>query len=97
MASEIKQENVPAEVVDLQKKLIQMKTEVERLQKQLGAECVILIGIYKVEDQLRFQDVGRFPMPPEHFYEVMKNAHINGQLQHDGVKFKPTSKIIKPN
>ena len=97
MSEEVKQPNTHTEAVDLAKKLTQMKTESERLQKQLGAECVVLIGIYKVGDQLRFQDVGRFPMPPEHFYEVMKNAHINGQLEYDGVKFKPTSKIIKPN
>jgi hypothetical protein len=60
-----------------------------------GLRTCVVIGIFRM-DQLRLQDAGLFPMPPHQFYELMKQAHINGQLGHNSPKMRP-SKIIKPN
>lgn len=67
----------PAEMV------MQMSKEAERVARRTGAETCVVICIFKDGDQLRFQDAGKFPMPPDHFYHVMQQAHINGQMTNE--------------
>jgi hypothetical protein len=72
--------------------LLQMTKEAKRVERRVGAEACVVICIFKEENNLTFQDAGRFPMPPEHFYKVMQNAHKQNLLNLDG-----SSKIIKPH
>lgn len=78
----------PAEMV------LQLTKEAQRVARRTGAESCIVICIFRDGDTLRFQDAGGFPMPPDHFYHVMQQAHLNGQMS-DGKGKKP--KIIKPH
>ncbi len=71
--------------------MLQMTKEAERVSRRTGAEACIVICMFKDGDQLVIQDAGRFPMPPQHFYQRVINAHKNGQLGHN------SPKIIKPN
>lgn len=74
--------------------ITQMTKEAQRVARRTGAEACIVICMFKDGDSLRFQDAGQFPMPPDHFYHVMQNAHKQGQLGHNNPK---ASKIIKPH
>ena len=87
------------DIPDEQKKVIQKLTNyAKRLERLLGAEAVIVIGVFKDGTQLRLQDAGRFPMPPTQFYTVMQAAHENGLMSDKKKpKPKPTSRIIKPH
>lgn len=61
---------------DLQKDLIaKMTKEAKRVARRIGAESCIVIGIFREDSSLRFMDVGGFPMPPQQFYQMMKQAH----------------------
>jgi hypothetical protein len=78
--------------------ILRMNGEVKRIQRKLRANAVVIIAMFKDEnDQLTFQDVGMFPCPPDQFYDIMQQAHVNGQLGHNSPKLKVTSRIIKPN
>lgn len=57
-----------------------MDKECKRIQRRLGAEACVVIGMFKNGDELMFQDVGNFPMPPEHFYTIMIQAHKQGKM-----------------
>lgn len=72
--------------------ILKMTKEAKRVERRLGAEACVIICIYKEDENLTFQDAGRFPMPPEYFYRVMENAHKQNLLNTDG-----TSRIIKPH
>lgn len=71
--------------------LLQMTKEAQRVERRTGAEACIVICMFRDGDQLVIQDAGKFPMPPQHFYQVVLQAHKNGQLGHN------SPKIIKPN
>jgi hypothetical protein len=71
--------------------IIKMTKEAKRVERRVGAESCIVICIFRHGDQLTFQDAGRFPMPPDHFYHVMSEAHKKGMMSQD------KSKIIKPH
>ena len=76
------------------RRLREIKTESEHLTRRMGAESVILIAIYKEGDGLVVQDGGKFPMPPEQFYQGLIQLHKNGQLDSEKPK---KSKIILPH
>lgn len=77
---------------DRAKVLVEMTKEAKMLERRIGAESCIVIAIFKDGDQHVFQDAGRFPMPPEHFYHVMSSAHAQGFLEDT-----PKDKIIRPH
>lgn len=77
------------------RRLREIQKESELLTRRMGAESVIVIAIFKEGDQLTVQDGGRFPMPPEVFYEGLSQLHKNGQLVVPENKVK--KKIILPN
>lgn len=77
------------------RRLQELRTESELLTRRMGAESVIVIAIFKEGDQLTVQDGGRFPMPPEVFYEGLAQLHKNGQLVAPENKVK--KKIILPH
>lgn len=71
--------------------LVQMTKEAKQLTRKLHATACIVICMFEDEGQIRLQDAGMFPMPPADFYELVKQAHQNGQLG-------PTAKkILRPN
>jgi hypothetical protein len=75
--------------------ILKMTKEAKRVERRLGAESCIVICIFSHENKeggksLTFQDAGRFPMPPDHFYHVMQEAHKKGMMAN-----KP--KILKPH
>lgn len=72
--------------------MLKMTKEAERAGRRCGAEAAILICVFREGDQLTIQDAGKFVMPPPHLYNVMIQAHENGQL---GTPKK--SKILKPH
>jgi hypothetical protein len=80
---------------DAKKRLLlkKMKKEADLLERRLGAEACIVICMFKNGDHLTVQDAGKFPMEPEPFYNVMIQAHRNGQLD----KIKPKHKTMKLN
>ncbi|KAH0548132.1 hypothetical protein GP486_008139 [Trichoglossum hirsutum] len=57
-----------------------MAKEAKMLERKLGAEACVVICVFKEGNTLTFQDAGRFPMPPDNFYEVMQNAHKQNLL-----------------
>lgn len=76
--------------------IVKMTKEAKRIERRTGAESCIVICIFGHKDDgggttLTFQDAGRFPMPPDHFYKVMQQAHQQGLMEQD------KSKIIKPH
>lgn len=73
--------------------LEKMKMQAQRVERRLGAEACIVICIFRDGDTLRFQDAGRFPMPPDQFYNVMRQGHLSGDLNPN----PPKKKIIRPN
>jgi len=71
--------------------LVQMTKEAKQLTRKLHASACIVICMFEEDGQIMLQDAGMFPMPPVDFYELVKNAHQNGQLG-------PTAKkILRPN
>lgn len=74
--------------------IVKMTSEAKRIERRTQAEACVVICIFREGDQLTIQDAGRFPMPPDHFYNIMIQAHQNGQLGHNAPK---ASKIIKPH
>lgn len=60
--------------------MLKMTKEAERAGRRCGAEAAILICVFREGDQLTIQDAGKFVMPPPHLYNVMIQAHENGQL-----------------
>lgn len=73
--------------------IVKMTKEAQKLERRLGAKACIVICMFENNNELIVQDAGRFPMPPDHFYNIMIQAHKNGQLGHNS----PKSKIIKPH
>lgn len=73
--------------------LIKMTKEAQRVERRTGAKACIVICMFEDGNEMTIQDAGRFPMPPDHFYGVMIQAHKNGQLGHN----TPKSRIIKPH
>ncbi len=71
--------------------LLKMTKEAQRVERRTGAAACIVICMFEENGQLIIQDAGKFPMPPQHFYSVVLQAHKNGQLGHN------SPKIIKPN
>jgi hypothetical protein len=76
--------------------IVRMTKEAKRIERRTGAESCIVICIFGHANEqggttLTFQDAGRFPMPPDHFYSVMQQAHKKGLLDEN------KSKIIKPH
>jgi hypothetical protein len=74
--------------------IVQMTKEAKRVERRTGAKACIVICMFEDEGKLTVQDAGMFPMPPEQFYNIMQQAHSNGQLDHLNGK-KP--RIIKPH
>lgn len=72
--------------------LMQMNKEALKIERKLGASACIVICFFDEGKQTTLQDAGKFPMPPDEFYEVMAQGHRSGQLS---TKKKP--RIIKPN
>ena len=84
------------DIPEEQKKIIEKLTNyAKKLERLLGAEAVIVIGVFRDGDKLRVQDAGRFPMPPTQFYTLMQSAHESGLMDKKPPK-KP-SRIIKPH
>lgn len=77
------------------RRLREIQIESETLTRRMGAESVIVIAIYKEGDQLTVQDGGRFPMPPDQFYQGLSELHQNGKLVAPENKVK--KKIILPH
>lgn len=77
------------------RRLREIQRESELVTRRLGAESVILVAIFKEGLQLTVQDGGKFPMPPEQFYEGLSELHKNGQLVSP--ENKTTRKLILPN
>lgn len=78
--------------------ILQMTKEAKQIERRLGAKACVVICFFEEEGQVNgkqitVQDAGRFPMPPDQFYDLMVQAHQNGQL---GLK-PPKSRILKPN
>jgi hypothetical protein len=76
--------------------IVKMTKEAKRIERRTGAESCIVICIFGHKNDtggttLTFQDAGRFPMPPDHFYSVMQHAHQKGLMDEN------RSKIIKPH
>ncbi len=78
------------------RRLLEIRTESEMLTRRMGAQSVIVIAIFKEGDNLTVQDGGKFPMPPDQFYEGMAQLHRDGKLGHALVN-RPKKKIILPN
>ena len=75
--------------------ILQMTKEAQRVERRIGAQsCVVICFFDDGNNQIRVQDAGRFPMPPDQFYDLMIQAHVNGQLGHNSPK---KSRIIKPH
>jgi hypothetical protein len=77
------------------RRLQEIRKESELLTRRMGAESVIVIAIFKEGDQLTVQDGGKFPMPPDVFYEGLAQLHKNGDLVAPENKVK--KKIIIPH
>lgn len=71
--------------------LMQMNKEALRIERRLGAGACIVICFFEDGKQTTLQDAGKFPMPPDQFYDVMAQGHRNGQFA------KPKSRILKPH
>lgn len=76
------------------RRLRELQIESETLTRRMGAESCIVIAIFKEGAQLTVQDGGKFPMPPEQFYEGLSQLHRDGQLVIPENKVK---KIILPH
>jgi len=73
--------------------ILQMTKEAQRVERRIGAQaCVVICFFEDGNKQIRVQDAGRFPMPPDKFYDLMVQAHVNGQLTGG-----PKKRIIKPH
>jgi hypothetical protein len=72
--------------------LVQMTKEAKQLTRKLHASACIVICMFEDEGQIRVQDAGMFPMPPVDFYDLLQQAHKNGQLGVGSPK-----KILRPN
>lgn len=71
--------------------VVSMTKEAKQLTRKLHASACIVICMFEDGEQIMIQDAGMFPMPPADFYELVKQAHQNGQLG-DTAK-----KILRPN
>lgn len=82
--------------------IVQMTKEAQRVERRIGAQSCIVICFFEDQDEeankrvknIRVQDAGRFPMPPDEFYELMIRAHQQGLMN---IKPAKTSKILKPH
>lgn len=72
--------------------IMQMNKEALRIERRTGASACIVICFFEEGKQTTLQDAGKFPMPPDQFYEIMAQGHRSGQFAT-----KPKSRIIKPN
>ncbi len=76
--------------------IVQMTKEAQRVERRVGAKSCIVICFFEEGSEagkkITVQDAGRFPMPPNEFYELMIQAHSQGLLDQ-----KPKSRIIKPH
>lgn len=87
---------IPKKGVRTQAELIvQMTKEAQRVERRTGAKSCIVICFFEENGQIRVQDAGRFPMPPDQFYEVMIRAHSQGKFGEANAPKK--SRIIKPH
>lgn len=71
--------------------VVQMTKEAKQLTRKLRASACIVICMFEDEGQIRVQDAGMFPMPPVDFYDLLQQAHKNGQLGNTA------KKILRPN
>ena len=71
--------------------LVQMTKEAKQITRKLHASACIMICMFEEDGKIMIQDAGLFPMPPVDFYELLQNAHKNGQMG-DTAK-----KILRPN
>ena len=78
--------------------LVQMTKEAQRVERRTGAAACIVICFFEegpeTNKTITLQDAGRFPMPPDQLYELMIQAHQNGQM---GNHVPKASRIIKPH
>ena len=76
--------------------IVQMTKEAQRVERRVGAKACIVICFFEEGGEsgknITVQDAGRFPMPPNEFYELMIRAHQQGMLDQ-----KPKSRILKPH
>ena len=72
--------------------IMQMTKLAKQVERRTGAEACVLICVFRDGDQLRFQDAGRFPTQPDHFYSIMQQAHSQGLLTE-----KPKKKMLRPS
>ena len=71
--------------------LVQMTKEAKQLTRKLHATACIVICMFEEDGEIMLQDAGMFPMPPAEFYELVQQAHKNGQLG------PIAKKILRPN
>lgn len=71
--------------------LVQMTKEAKQLTRKLHASACIVVCMFEEEGKILVQDAGMFPMPPADFYELLQNAHKNGQMGNTA------KKILRPN
>ena len=75
--------------------ILEMTKEAKQIERRLHAKACVVICFFEEGSEagknITVQDAGRFPMPPDEFYELMVKAHQQGMLDH-----KPKSKILKP-
>lgn len=82
--------------------IVQMTKEAQRVERRIGAQSCIVICFFEDNEgetnervkNIRVQDAGRFPMPPDEFYELMIKAHQKGLMS---LKPPKSSKILKPH
>lgn len=73
--------------------LVQMTKEAQRVERRIGAKACVVICFFEDGKQVTVQDAGTFPYPPDQVYDLMKQAHVNGQLGEQ----KRKSRIIRAN
>jgi len=79
---------------DRAKLIIKMMKEAKRVENSVGAKACIVICLFDEPDgQVSVQDAGKFPMPPDKFYNIILQAHEHGLLGEQ----KKKSKIIRAN
>ena len=71
--------------------LVQMTKEAKQITHKLRASACIVVCMFEEKGKILVQDAGMFPMPPADFYQLLQNAHKNGQMG-DTAK-----KILRPN
>jgi hypothetical protein len=68
--------------------IVKMTKEAERVSRRTGAAACVVICMFNEGSNVTVQDAGKFPLPPQNFYNLMQQAHQNGQMATDKAKKK---------